>query len=353
MTVGPDRTAGRVMFSASEDGFAAATHELREVFGRGLQIERAGPDLGLLPPGSPGVAQVHAACLGHPVAFVRHLSVARRIVPRQQADDLDRVATLAAEVVASAPDDLPDGAELAVQAWSSGTPRLAHSAGQLALGVSERLLDKGFGVTRAGSAQVLSCCLTSDGVVVGLNRRALSLSDWPGGRVRLGRPPGQVSRSEFKLEELFQLCPLEIPAAGTALDLGAAPGGWTRILRQRGLEVWAVDPGELAPPLPADPLVHHQAATAGEFLRRTGIDFDLVVNDMRMDPELSSEVMLQAAQRLRPGGVAIITLKTGTHRPVRTLHRCLRILQPKYETVFARQLHHNRHELTVVAQRRG
>ena len=37
--------------------------------------------------------------------------------------------------------------------------------------------------------------------MVGLNRLEDSLSDWPGGRMRLARGEERVSRSEFKLEE--------------------------------------------------------------------------------------------------------------------------------------------------------
>jgi len=61
--------------------------------------------------------------------------------------------------------------------------------------------------------------------------------------------------------------------------------------------------------------------------------------------------MLDAAGHVRTGGLAIVTLKIGTQRPVETVRRCLAMLGQAYEVVYARQLHHNRHEVTVVARR--
>jgi 23S rRNA (cytidine2498-2'-O)-methyltransferase len=135
------------------------------------------------------------------------------------------------------------------------------------------------------------------------------------------------------------------------VDLGASPGGWTHVLREHGLRVWAVDPGDLDARLAADPLVHHVRATAGDFLRTTTRSFAVVVNDMRMDPMLSATTMVDAARRLRPAGLAVLTLKTGTHQPVRTVRECLAVLGRAYRVDHVRQLHHNRHEVTVVARK--
>lgn len=80
--------------------------------------------------------------------------------------------------------------------------------------------------------------------------------------------------------------------------------------------------------------------------------FDLVVDDMRMVPTLSCKVMLEAAQCLKPNGVAIITLKISPREPLKTVRRCLEILEQSYDILHARQLYHNRNEVTVVARRK-
>lgn len=347
--VGPD--GDRILFSASAEYLGTAVQELRTAFGG--TVERCGPDAGVLEAAGT-LPDVAAACRDGRIAFVRHLAGIRaRLDP---AADVAAIREAAVDLLGSSP--VPGG--LAVQVWRSGAAPVAAgssasstaSSTDVAAAVREALTGCGVDVSPSGREHVLSVCLTPAGVLLGLNRTADGLSDWPGGRVRLAKRQGQVSRAEFKLEELFGVLPLALPATGAALDLGAAPGGWTRILRLRGLRVWAVDPGELDPRVAADPGVHHVRTTAGEFFRSTALDFDLAVNDMRMDPELSCRFMRDAAVRLRPGALAVVTLKVGVNRPLQALRRCREILDDDYEPVFARQLQHNRHELTLVARRR-
>jgi 23S rRNA (cytidine2498-2'-O)-methyltransferase len=332
---------GRVLFSAAEESFGLAVRELRDEFGDRLEVDRLGPDLGVILEPAPPVADIAAACADNRLVFIRHLTVEVDRVPRDVADDPRAVAEAARRA-------LPAGTEPAVQAWTSGSAEIGYGAGSLAAEIGRHLR---FPAARSGRERVLSAVITPDGVSIGLNRTDLSLCDWPGGRVRLSRDDTQVSRAEFKLEELFQVFPLRLPNRGRAVDLGASPGGWTRILRRQGLSVWAVDPAELDERVLVDRQVRHERMTAGEFLRRTDLTFDLAVNDMRMDPLLSCQVMVDAAGLLRRGAVAVVTLKIGRSRPLETVRRGLRTLSDRYRVEFARQLHHNRHELTVVARR--
>ena len=54
-----------------------------------------------------------------------------------------------------------------------------------------------------------------------------------------------ASRAYFKLEEALDLAGVDDLHGSRALDLGAAPGGWTEVLLDRGASVVAVDPGAL------------------------------------------------------------------------------------------------------------
>ncbi|GAA4206290.1 SAM-dependent methyltransferase [Actinocatenispora rupis] len=334
----------RVMFSTAEESRGFAVRELRAEFGAGVPVEVLGPDLGVLD--GPGVAAVADACRDRPLVFPRHLTVE---VDRIDAAEATDPAAVAARAVRALPAGLDD---VAVQAWVSGSSTVGYGAGVVARAVTDELSARGVAVARAGREWTLSCCLTARAVLIGLNRTAESLSDWPGGRVRLGRAPSRVSRSEFKLEELFNEHPLPLPVRGRAADFGASPGGWTRILRTRGFAVTAVDPGDLAPALAADRQVHHGRTTVGEFLRSDRTRFDLIVNDMRMPPVLSCRTMLDAAPHLAPRAYVVVTLKTGTRGPVEQVAECLEVLRRRYDVVFARQLYHNRSELTVVARLR-
>ena len=141
-------------------------------------------------------------------------------------------------------------------------------------------------------------------VWLGCQRRSQNLSDWAGGARRFAREEGQVSRSEFKLLEAFEVFDIKLPPRGVALDLGASPGGWTRVLRQHGQYVTAVDPGALDERVASDPGVRHKRMTAEAYLHDEPDQFDVIVNDMRMDGRDSARLMVTYARLLYPHGAS-------------------------------------------------
>ncbi|MGY0237019.1 SAM-dependent methyltransferase [Longispora urticae] len=337
-----------VIVSVAEDSFPFAVAEFEGAFGASVRVRRWGPDVGVLTGDGITLAEVARRCLATPLLFPRHLTAVAAQLSAAESKDVANIGRAALAAV----EDAGWGPRFAVQSWASGTAQFGYNSAEAFRNIAEVLRDEGYEVGRAGEEHVLSCCVTPNGVLLGLGDARHSLSDWPGGRVRLARDEAQISRAEFKLEELFHVFPIDLPTRGRAIDYGAAPGGWTRVLRAQGMDVWAIDPGDLDPRLLADRGVHHLRTTAGEFLRSNRSEFDLVVNDMRMDPTLSCQLMNDTARHLRPGGLAIITLKTGTRRVLDTIDNCLRLLGREYELLHARQLHHNRHEVTVVVRRR-
>ena len=183
--------------------------------------------------------------------------------------------------------------------------------------------------------------------MVGLSTPRQNLSDWAGGARRFAREDGQVSRSEFKLLEAFDVFDIRLPSRGVALDLGASPGGWTRVLRQHGQYVTAVDPGALDDRVASDPGVRHRRMTAEAYLRDEPDQFDVIVNDMRMDGRDSARLMAAYARLLYPHGIAIMTLKLPEARRMPILEHALDILRSAYTVAGARQLFHNRSEITL------
>jgi 23S rRNA (cytidine2498-2'-O)-methyltransferase len=327
-----------VLFSVAADSYAWAVQEIRDEFGREVGVSRVGADLGRVE--GLAVHELAEACDAGRIMFVRHLTVEigsfEELPPEYELADLVL-------------DELPEYPKaLAVQAWTDG----AGTGGTYYHRLEEALTGRGVTVTRSGQELVVSCFEGRKAILLGLNRLADSLSDWPGGRMRLARGEERVSRSEFKLEEAIATFGLELPAGGKAVDLGASPGGWTRILRQHGQEVWSVDPGSLDPRLRADRRIHHEATTAGRFFAVNRVRFDVVVNDMRMDQVTSARMMLDAAAHLRRGGLAIVTLKGGGKDPLAGARRGIEVLRQGYDVLHARQLHHNRNEITVVARKR-
>lgn len=206
--------------------------------------------------------------------------------------------------------------------------------------------------------QILSIIITKNDkntrpfAYLGMSLAAHNLSDWAGGAHRFARQPEQVSRSEFKLLEAIDVFQLNLHPYGTALDLGAAPGGWTRVLRQHKQYVTAVDPAELHPSLRADTFVRHKRITAEAYLAEIPDPYDMIVNDMRQDARDSARQMVKFAPFLYPHGFAIITLKLPEDKTAASGHQQIldhsfHILQQKYHIAGARHLFHNRSEITI------
>ncbi len=339
-------SGSRLIYSAAADYLSAATGELRALFPDG-RFSTLGEDLATVSADGLSIADLARACRDEPVLFVRHLMREVGAIPAADATSLDAVVNAAT----SAWNALPIRPRILLQAWSINEADYPFRTDELWHALADGLGQLGIDVSRAGREQIAGVVLAPSEIVVGLNSVDSALSDWPGGRVRLAKPKGQISRSEFKLEELFREHDPGLDEGGVAIDLGASPGGWTRILRQRGFTVWAVDPGALDPRIATDPLVHHVSTTAGPFLASTDVMADLIVNDMRMDPGLSAALMTQAATWLVPGGTMIQTLKVTPDRPRRAVEHALGTLRQAFEITLVRQLHHNRNEVTVVGRK--
>ena len=158
-----------------------------------------------------------------------------------------------------------------------------------------------------------------------------------------------ICRAEFKLLEALRKFHL-VPGSGHALDLGAAPGGWTRVLAERGMQVTALDPAELDPRVTRLPNVRHVRQHVEEYV--TDETFNLLVNDMYLTPDQSAAAMVNMAKHLRPGALAIMTVKQVGHHPDLTLQKTLPILSTAYELLRAKCLFHNRLEVTLLLQRK-
>ena len=183
--------------------------------------------------------------------------------------------------------------------------------------------------------------------LVGLSLASQNLSDWAGGMRRFASEPEQVSRAEFKLLEALEVFQITLPPRGVALDLGAAPGGWTRVLRGLDQYVTAVDPAELDPRVKADRSVRHKRITAEAYLADEPDTFDVIVNDIRMDARDSARLMDAYARQLYADGLALVTLKLPGQNRQSILNEALQILAHSYKIRGVRQLFHNRSEVTV------
>lgn len=305
-----------------------------------------------------GFAALAEALRKAPPIFVRHICPAEvQVELTGQPSDLERVAGLAQELR----DRLEPGRSFSVQTRLIEKVERSYRRSEMDRAVAAAFLGRGCDWEVQHPEQVVSVVCTRDRAFVGLSDAGDNLSDWPGGEHRFAREEDQISRAQFKLLEAIDV--FHLPLSGLAerasregrtaraLDLGAAPGGWTRVLRDLGLEVTAVDPAGLHPSMEADPGVIHKKMTAQEYFQTAG-RFDLVVNDMKMDTGESAQMMGLAAGCLHPGGMAVMTLKLPKRGMQRVVNQTLRRLEGWYDLIGARQLFHNRSEITVALLRR-
>jgi len=215
--------------------------------------------------------------------------------------------------------------------------------------VEHNLLSQGYTFDNKNPVWALSLYLHENKLYTGVSSCANNLSSWNGGVHRLKKCEEFVSRAEFKLEEAiatFDIDISDIHRSKKAIDLGAAPGGWTKILLQHGFHVTAVDPGALSEIIMDNPKLVHFKDVAQKFRGETGA-YDMLVNDMRMDMIESCEIMLSMAHFLTKSGIALMTLKLPHSQWYKHTKRAISLLQNKYVLLKARQLFHNRSEVMV------
>jgi len=165
--------------------------------------------------------------------------------------------------------------------------------------------------------------------------------------------PGErpLNRAQHKLREALATFAIELRPGMRALDLGAAPGGWSTVLAEAGCSVVAVDKGELDPTVTQRPEVQHLRMSAQEALTQDLGEFDIIVNDMNLDPPQSADLMCAFAARLKPGSPALMTIKYVTSARRRHDREATERLSQCYGDIEIRRLPHNRLEATAVMRR--
>jgi 23S rRNA (cytidine2498-2'-O)-methyltransferase len=334
-----------VLLSAAPDFGKLALGELARVAPAAAST-LLGP--GLWGVGDTSFAELCAVWRKEPPVFVRHIAPIDVSLPLSgEPGDLENLARGIAEHVAAR----PGSGTFSVQTRAlERSP--AYTPYELTSAIAARIeAQTGLTLDVKAPEQVLSLLLHGDQAYVGWSATRDNLSSWAGGVHRFAREPEQLSRAEFKLLEALQTFELRLPPEGRALDLGAAPGGWTRILAARGQRVTAVDPARLHPSLLGVERIQHVRTTAEEFLGSRRGPFDVILDDIRKDARESALLMQQCASLLAPEGFALLTLKLRHERRAEQLAAALGVLRASFGLCRARHLFHNRSEVTVYLRR--
>lgn len=205
----------------------------------------------------------------------------------------------------------------------------------------------------------LHVCLTSGQDAFVCAADMADSAPWPGGIPRLKFPRGAPSRSTLKLEEALLVLLDEaererwLKPGMRGVDLGASPGGWTWQLVRRSLHVTAVDNGPMDAELMASGLVDHLRADG--FRYRPPRPVDWMVCDMVEQPR---RVAARMGEWLAGGWCrqTIFNLKLPMKKRYDEVEACLAILRDAVARPLdlrAKQLYHDREEITVFARARS
>jgi 23S rRNA (cytidine2498-2'-O)-methyltransferase len=180
------------------------------------------------------------------------------------------------------------------------------------------------------------------------------------GIVRQSMPAEAPSRSTMKLAEAIEVFmdrgeQTRILKSGMqAVDLGAAPGGWTWQLVKRGIRVTAVDNGPMKGALINHPLVQHLKQDGFKYVPRKAVDW--LVCDMVEKP---SKVAALIGAWFAAGWCkhAIFNLKLPMKQRLIALDNALGGIRKHLDEeginyrMIAKQLYHDREEVTVFLTR--
>lgn len=180
-------------------------------------------------------------------------------------------------------------------------------------------------------------------------------SPWPMGIARLRMPREAPSRSTLKLAEAFYALLSEderkttLRAGLRAVDLGAAPGGWTWQFTYRGLLVTAIDNGNMADSVKATGLVEHVRADG--FVWKPPRPVEWMVCDMVEQPSRVAQLVAEwvASGRCRR---SIFNLKLPMKKRHEELERARNLIYKRMSisgrewVLRFKHLYHDREEVT-------
>lgn len=265
-------------------------------------------------------------------------------------DSEDRISALLQLI-----DQLPDCSELVVEPADTTEGReLQRFCNSFSSAFSQRLRKLGK-LNRRAVHRMHIFALSGTRFYLGYAPEQNS-APWPMGIMRLKFPKHAPSRSTLKLEEAWHwFIPPEdwhqyISSGKRAVDLGAAPGGWTWQLVNQNMFVTAIDNGPMSESLMESGQVTHLTEDAFTFQPQKA--FDWMVCDIVDKPARVTELM---TQWLVKGWCreTVFNLKLPMKQRYPEVKSCLASLESALQDqgvqyhLAAKHLYHDREEITV------
>lgn len=218
--------------------------------------------------------------------------------------------------------------------------------------LTRAIVDAGLATDKTNATRLHLFFLNSTTVYVGITRPYNS-SPWPMGIPRLKFPRSAPSRSTLKLEEAFLFFlgdePKSLQPGMKAVDLGAAPGGWTWQLVKRSIRVTAVDNGPMDRELLDSGIVEHLRVDGFRYFPAKPVDW--LVCDMVEQP---SRIAALVARWMAGGHCryAMFNLKLPMKKRYEELKQCRSMIEEALDNAEVpfklsfKQLYHDREEVT-------
>ncbi len=209
------------------------------------------------------------------------------------------------------------------------------------------------GAGEAGDMLIQIFVAGPDEAWVSIAPRTAGMAPYVGGIQRMRATPGAPSRSSSKLTEaleVLRVIGVEPKAGETAVDLGAAPGGWTLVMMRHGVDVTAVDHAELDLPKVSVGHVIHVKENGLKFRPNEMVDW--LCCDMVMGARQTLEVLeAWLSEGLMRNFVVNIKLPQAAENSWPAVKEALELFEvhrPRWQVLRARHLFHDRNEVTLI-----
>lgn len=277
-----------------------------------------------------------------PIIFTRHIFEVGTILDKNDYKE---------KIVAFCEENIIKKATFCIQ--TRGTMKAIDDINNLSEQIAKELVSKGYKLDVAKGSSIVSLYVSEESIYVGVGSAKINLSHWKGGMPHYSstKEYNFVSRAEYKLLEAIECFGINLKNMKIGADLGAAPGGWTKVLVDNGLNCVSIDPSHLAKEINANKNVQYYHMLVEDYMKLDIKDhFDIVVNDMKMNIGNSIKVTNRFYEKIRNGGIVVVTFKLPKEFSYKEILEHISMFNG-FEFVGARQLFHNRNEITVIMKK--
>ncbi|MBD3229559.1 MAG: hypothetical protein GF329_15365 [Candidatus Lokiarchaeota archaeon] len=219
--------------------------------------------------------------------------------------------------------------------------------------LGEKLEDIGYLVDFQNPEQLIFLVLYKNELYLGILERDEVLYEYLSPEKRFSREVNKLNRGENKLIEAIERFHLERNLkenTGIALDIGASPGGWTKILLEYDYKVYAVDPGKIDDSLKDAKNIVYIRKSIDE-IDLEDKQFDLILNDANLKPSESTGIVNSLQDHLKEGSFVIMTIKLISRNVDRHLNEVKENLSQNFEIIKIKHLDSNRQEITMLLRK--